>query len=832
MKKKNLISKVLLLMLMLVGSVSASWAEDTEEILANQFGFTSNTNLSGENATLETTNFTLTFAQNESTTVPVYNSSSEEFRLYKIASDKTEGATITIAAKNSNVTFDKIVFNFSNLPTNYSFSEGSYNTGTKTWTGNATTSLTLTNTDYSGQLKIKSMTITYTTSQSSGTATTTTITPSITNTDVYVSTAAGTLSAAVTAGGNAVSGATVTWSSSNTGVATIASDGTVTLVAKGTTTITASYAGDATYQSSSDTYELTVTDSTPSDGDVLNRAITGVTNGSTSYSNWSYTGESGAVYAGNSAGGNNAIQLRTTNSNSGIVTTTSGGKVNKVTVVWNSNTQAGRTLDIYGKNTAYTAVTNLYNSSTYGTLLGSIEYDSDTEISINGDYEYIGIRSHDGALYLDQIIIKWEDSSKTETTTTITQNITNTDVYVSTAAGSLSATVTAGGNAVPGATVTWSSSDTDVATIDANGVVTLVAAGTTTITASYAGDATYQSSSATYELTVTSSEPYVQQTSIDIVLNNSFFNSTGSGNVNDASLEGSQDRVTVTINKNDGNKLYVNETHIRLYSKNTMVLTAPDGYVFTEVEFVEPSTQKSWDGENNTSDPEGYDDNEKTWTGSSNTVTVTFGGTCRIAGLNVTLAKSVNITSYKWATFSFNQALDFTYSDVKAYIVTGFVENTATITKERVYVVPANTGLLLNAEAGTYGIPVATEETEDVSENKLHAVLGGNLTVSAGTGSDDNYVLSVKNGKVVFAWIGSTSATVKDGQAYLTLVNGPKPTGNAPWLSLEGDDDTTGIVNVNRETITNNQYYTLDGRRVAEPTKGIYIINGKKVVIK
>ena len=44
--------------------------------------------------------------------------------------------------------------------------------------------------------------------------------------------------------------------------------------------------------------------------------------------------------------------------------------------------------------------------------------------------------------------------------------------------------------------------------------------------------------------------------------------------------------------------------------------------------------------------------------------------------------------------------------------------------------------------------------------------------------------------------------------------------------------DPAGIINVNREAITNNRYYTLDGREVELPTKGIYILNGKKVVVK
>ena len=91
--------------------------------------------------------------------------------------------------------------------------------------------------------------------------------------------------------------------------------------------------------------------------------------------------------------------------------------------------------------------------------------------------------------------------------------ITNTDVYSSTTAGTLSATVTANNTPISGATVTWSSSDTGVATIASNGAVTLVAPGTTTITASYAGVANqYQASSATYELTVTTSDPDIPGT--------------------------------------------------------------------------------------------------------------------------------------------------------------------------------------------------------------------------------------------------------------------------------------------------------------------------------
>lgn len=154
--------------------------------------------------------------------------------------------------------------------------------------------------------------------------------------------------------------------------------------------------------------------------DELTRTKTGVSG--TSYSSWSNkTATSSAVYAGNSAGGNEAIQLRSTD-NSGIITTTSGGKVKKVVVEWNSNTSSGRTLDIYGKNTAYSAVSNLYDSDKQGTKLGSIVYGTSTELSITGDYEYIGLRSKSGAMYLDKVSITWSSKAAdtfTDYTTTV-----------------------------------------------------------------------------------------------------------------------------------------------------------------------------------------------------------------------------------------------------------------------------------------------------------------------------------------------------------------------------------------------------------------------------
>lgn len=144
--------------------------------------------------------------------------------------------------------------------------------------------------------------------------------------------------------------------------------------------------------------------------DILTAEATGVT-GNT-YDIWQNLSlNSSAVYAGNSAGGNDAIQLRSKNGNSGIITTTSGGTILKVQVEWEEHTFAARVLDIYGSNTAYTEMADLYNDKK-GTKIGSLTF-GETELDILDDYQYVGIRSNNGALYLKSIIFTWSDSDVT-----------------------------------------------------------------------------------------------------------------------------------------------------------------------------------------------------------------------------------------------------------------------------------------------------------------------------------------------------------------------------------------------------------------------------------
>lgn len=182
--------------------------------------------------------------------------------------------------------------------------------------------------------------------------------------------------------------------------------------------------------------------------DVIDLAFTGVaaTTTSASYANWENTSSiSQVVYSGRSAGAYSSITLTTPTSSQyyGIVTKTSAGKATMVVVRWNSATAIGRTLDIYGKNEAYTS-TNLNSSTTKGTKLGSIVYGTSTALVINGDYEYIGLRSNSSVMYIDEIQIVWNYTPLATPTVTATAEGNTATVSWGEVAGAANYTVTCG----------------------------------------------------------------------------------------------------------------------------------------------------------------------------------------------------------------------------------------------------------------------------------------------------------------------------------------------------------------------------------------------------
>ena len=199
---------------------------------------------------------------------------------------------------------------------------------------------------------------------------------------------------------------------------------TITALSIGTTTITATCNGvdvsctvtvreptakeaiERTDTVTSLAYRYTREEGKAQTTDTLDKTFTGVSG--SSYAEWTNSGASDVTYKGTTAGSNNSITLKSTG-HSGIVTAANlnGANALNVTVTWESHTDNGRTIDIYGKNTAYTEPGDLYANATRGTKLGSIVYGESTSLAITSDYKYIGIRANSNTLYASSIEIGW-----------------------------------------------------------------------------------------------------------------------------------------------------------------------------------------------------------------------------------------------------------------------------------------------------------------------------------------------------------------------------------------------------------------------------------------
>ena len=101
------------------------------------------------------------------------------------------------------------------------------------------------------------------------------------------------------------------------------------------------------------------------------------------------------------------------------------------------------------------------------------------------------------------------------------------------------------------------------------------------------------------------------------------------------------------------------------------------------------------------------------------------------------------------------------------------------------------------------------------------------------TGDDlrNRYILGNDGGTAKF-FTPSGSGTLKKGKAYLQTKKTLTSDSSAPGIMLVIDNGTTSISNVNTKSMNNGKYYNLQGIEVAQPTKGLYIVNGKKIVVK
>jgi hypothetical protein len=193
------------------------------------------------------------------------------------------------------------------------------------------------------------------------------------------------------------------------------------------------------------------------------------------------------------------------------------------------------------------------------------------------------------------------------------------------------------------------------------------------------------------------------------------------------------------------------------------------------------------------------------------------------------LPVSKEITSAGWATFCSPYALDLSRATglEDAYIVTGGKNGVLAKTSVKEGTVPANTGLLLKGAEGTATIPIVGSSSTDVRSNKL---VGKTTAEKIDAGSGWVLMNDATNG---LGFYQNTNAfTVGANTAYLPADFDKTGSGARAFYSLF-DSETTGVGAslVNSERV-NNEVFNLQGQRVGQPTKGLYIVGGKKVVVK
>ena len=439
-------------------------------------------------------------AKNSSQNAPAYNSNNSQLRLYYASNGSGGSITLTPA---TGITITGFVMKTATSPSvKYSVDNGtatavSASNNTYTVTGiSASSSLVIQNANTSNtQLQIKTIQITYTSSGATPTCETPTFLP---------------------AAGAVVAGTKVTISSTEGATIYYTTDGSTpnssSSVYSSPIEITAATTIKA-FASKSDYYNSEVATASYT----IKPAVSGYTidfeNDVDAYVDWTIT-NIGTSNTAITAHGGSKYGANINDSGNGVST---------------ASIQTKETIDLPGSFTCYVSKVSTNTTSSTWTLAVSedgtewtnvatqeaavgITKGEWTEFTANlSGYSDVYVRlsygSSNAIRAVDDISITMRDPNA-KVTPTVTINatgITTTDIAGNTnvSAGTLAATVTSGETNITTPAVTWSSSDTGVATVNATtGAVTLIAAGTTTITATFAGNDDYTEASDTYELTV------------------------------------------------------------------------------------------------------------------------------------------------------------------------------------------------------------------------------------------------------------------------------------------------------------------------------------------
>lgn len=740
---------------------------------------------------------------------------SDNYRIYK-------GKKITVTSKAGNITNVTFTCTTSNQYgpgcfTNADTGTYTYSDTKGTWTGDAA-SFTLTAS--TSQVRATKIEVTYT---SSGTTTKQSAGLSYSQT-----TATAIIGESFTAPTlNNPNNLTVSYNSSDKSVATIDASGAVTIKASGTTKITAKSDETKNYYAGEASYTLTV--NKKEDVSNLDFSKQGFSNQEkiTTVTGTNFT----ATFAlGTNSNSNkptyytsdNTVRMYTGNT----LTISSEKTITKIEIAFSENYYSGFSL----KSVSSGSYTNATTSDGIGTWTGKAN-------------SVAFISEKDRIKSITVTFASSDETTKTATTLafadgdkTFTQGDTEGLTFTN------AATLTP---AVDGATITYSSSDENIATVDEKTGEVLVSTdkvGSATITATYAGDDTYEGSTASYKITVN-------------------LKLTGAG------TEANPYTVADVIALNSANALPQDQVFVKgIITKIDEVSTQHKNATYNISDNSQATNQlKIYRGKNlNNTDFTAAADLSTGWTVTVKGVLTLYNNSTLEMTTGNYITSIVKPSEYTAATLTgFAQSGNDYYATFSSDKVTFFPESNddmtfttdvqtanavgdmmelktiatanATIDGKEVsgYFVPANTGVLIkasfdNASSITY-YTVSGKDVDLLTDNMLYPATKKmselNNCYFYKLAYDD---YTAKKG-LGFYWGAENGAafTAKTNGAYLAV---SKSTSAKSAFRFDGT--TTGVNTINAKTTTNDVIYNIQGQRVGASYKGLVIVNGKKMIRK
>lgn len=256
---------------------------------------------------------------------------------------------------------------------------------------------------------------------------------------------------------------------------------------------------------------------------------------------------------------------------------------------------------------------------------------------------------------------------------------------------------------------------------------------------------------------------------------------------------------------------------LQVFKGNALKLTAPEGKCIVKAEVTMQTG--SFD-----LTPSAGSIADNVWTGIAKEVTFTATATRYMYAINVFFKEvsELDVTVGEgYTAYSPIMNLNFTGTGIDVYTAKR-TDGYVVLTKVESGLVPARAGVILSGTAGTVSVPVAAEAAA-LAGNEMVGVTELTAVDYAADGGKYNYIL--QGGEFRKA----TGAQLKAGRAYLSTDYDVTNAGDTRLLIASSE--ATGIKAIEQGE-GQQAVYDLQGRQVQQPTKGLYIVNGKKVNVK